>query len=223
MLHSCCICVMSAPKQVSLKWDSFQDKVSSFLKGAKRSGDFSDVTLVCGDGKQIKAHRVVLASASPFFEEMFRRVTPHPHPLVYIRGLNSVELEQVLQFIYLGEASIAEEQLEAFLDLAEEFQLNALKNNQKAMAHNMGQCNKGKLIQQHVSTKDTVKVFENEKVNVDKSSEKVKLDKSSEKVKVDKSSELIRLKTELQVVTSQVARKAKEVTQYNTMTKTSSA
>ena len=83
--------------------------------------------------------------------------------------------------------NIAEEQLEGFVALAEEFQLNALSKGQLA---------------QDVSTEVVVKDFP--KTNV-------KVDKFSEKVKVDKPSELIRLKTELQVVTSQVARKAKEV------------
>ena len=258
--------MMNRLKQVSLKWDCFQDKIGSFLKDAKRSGDFSDVTLVCGDGKQIEAHRVILASASPFFEAIFRKDT-HPHPLIYIRGSNSVELEQVLHFMYFGEVSIAEDQLEAFLALAEDFHLNTF---QSSTDHNsMGQCGKSELTQ-YASTEVAGKYFDKEKVDktsekvkVDKSSEKVKLDtfsekvnkysekvtvdtfsekekvdKSSEKVKVDtfsekvkvgKSSEklkedtssekvdntpseLIRLKTELQVVTSQVARKAKEVT-----------
>ena len=180
---------MNLLNQVSLKWDSFQDKTSSFLQDVKISGDFSDVTLVCGDGKQIEAHRIILASASPFFKEMFRRVTKisHTHPLIYISGLKFCELEQVLHFMYFGEVNIAEEQLEAFLALAEEFQLNAFSKGQLA---------------QDVSTEVVVKDFP--KTNV-------KVDKSSEKVKVDKPSELIRLKTELQVVTSQVARKAKEV------------
>ena len=98
------ICMMNLLNQVSLKWDFFQDKISSFLKDVKASGDLSDVTLVCGDGKKIEAHRIILASASPFFKGMFRRVTKisHTHPLIYISGLKSCELEQVLHFMYLG-------------------------------------------------------------------------------------------------------------------------
>ena len=233
--------MMNRLKQVSLKWDCFQDKIGSFLKDAKRSGDFSDVTLVCGDGKQIEAHRIILASASPFFETIFRKDT-HPHPLIYIKGLNSAEVEQVLHFMYFGEVSIAEDQLEAFLALAEDFHLNAFQSSTDHKS--MGQCGKSELTQ-YASTEVAGKYFEKEKVDktskkvkVDKSSEKVKVDtfsekvnkysekvtvdtfsekekvdKSSEKMKVDNTpSELIRLKTELQVVTSQVARKAKEVT-----------
>ena len=180
------------------------------------------------------AHRVILASASPFFEAIFRKNT-HSHPLIYIRGMNSVELEQALDFMYFGEVSIAEEQLEAFLTLAEDFQLNAFKSSTDQ--DTMGQCSKRKLTQ-YATTEVAGKHFEkgkvkvgnyfekvkvcksSEKVNVDKSSENVKADKSSEKVKVYKSSEkvensppeLITLKTELQVATSQVARKTKEVT-----------
>ena len=121
-----------------------------------------------------------------FFETIFRRDT-HPHPLIYIRDLNSEELEQVLHFMYFGEVSIAEDQLEAFLALAEDFHLNAFQSSTDHKS--MGQCGKSELTQ-HASTEVAGKYFEKEKVY--KTSEKVKVDKSSEKVKVDTFSEKVK-------------------------------
>ena len=44
--------------------------------------DFTDVTLAACDGKQIKAHRVILASASKFFRNLLGG-SCHENPLIY--------------------------------------------------------------------------------------------------------------------------------------------
>ena len=54
--------------------------------------DLTDVTLVCNDGKQVEAHKVVLASTSPFFMELFKR-NKHPHPLVYMKAFQLLEYQ----------------------------------------------------------------------------------------------------------------------------------
>ena len=55
-----------------LKWDDFQENLVSHLKGSKGDVDFSDVTLVCEDGRQFEAHRMVLAAGSGFFKAVLR-------------------------------------------------------------------------------------------------------------------------------------------------------
>ena len=50
-----------------LKWDDFQENLVNHLKGSKGDADFSDVTLVCEDGRQFEAHRMILAAGSGFF------------------------------------------------------------------------------------------------------------------------------------------------------------
>ena len=55
-----------------LKWDDFQVNLVNHLKGSKGDTDFSDVTLVCEDGRQVEAHRMVLAAGSGFFNAVLR-------------------------------------------------------------------------------------------------------------------------------------------------------
>ena len=40
--------------------------------------DFTDVTLACEDGKQVEAHKVILAASSPFFSTLSRLCTKTP-------------------------------------------------------------------------------------------------------------------------------------------------
>ena len=66
---------------------------------------FADVTLACEDGKQVEAHKVILASSSPFFKNLFKR-SRHPQPLVYMRGVRSDDLLAIVDFLYCGEANV---------------------------------------------------------------------------------------------------------------------
>ena len=69
--------------------------------------------------------KVILAASSPFFENLLKR-NKHPHPLVYMRGISSEDLEAVINFLYNGEANISQENLDSFLAIAQELQLKGL-------------------------------------------------------------------------------------------------
>ena len=70
-------------EKLCLQWNEFPTIVRSAFEELRDDNDLTDVTLVCNDGKQVEAHKVVLASTSPFFMELFKR-NRHPHPLIYI-------------------------------------------------------------------------------------------------------------------------------------------
>ena len=50
----------------------------------------------------------------------------HGHPLIHMRGLSSENLSAVLDFIYYGEATISQTNLDSFLVVAEQLQLKGL-------------------------------------------------------------------------------------------------
>ena len=97
----------------------------SALGNLRQDKDFNDVTLACEDGQQVEAHKVILAASSPFFQKLFGR-NKHPHPLVYMRGMKIDDLIAVVDFLYRGEANVAQENLDSFLAIAEELQLRGL-------------------------------------------------------------------------------------------------
>ena len=116
---------MQISEKVILKWDFLQNNWSSSFGNLRKDEDFSDVTLASEDGIHIKCHKVILASSSPFFTEMLKKVK-HPHPLIYMKGVKALELAAMVDFLYLGEASLNKESLDAFLCLAEELRLRGL-------------------------------------------------------------------------------------------------
>ena len=115
-------------EKLCLQWNDFRDNIGSAFRELRGDKDFTDVTLVCEDGEQVEAHKLVLVSSSPFFRNLLARVK-HAHPLVFMRGVKSEDFVAILDFLYYGEANVCQKNLDAFLSLAGELQLNGLQEN----------------------------------------------------------------------------------------------
>merc|ERR1719312_1510193 len=92
-------------EKLCLQWNEFQKIVSSAFGELRDDLDLTDVTLACKDGEQVEAHKIVLASCSPFFMDLFKR-NKHTHPLIYLRGIGVEDLVAMIEFLYTGEANI---------------------------------------------------------------------------------------------------------------------
>ena len=114
-----------ADETYNLSKNDFQHSSSDAIKLLKLDKDFLDVTLACEDGKQIKAHKVVLSSFSSVFQTILKQ-NPHNHPLVYLIGINHLDLEKILDFIYLGEAMVNKSALDSFMKVAEKLKIDGL-------------------------------------------------------------------------------------------------
>ena len=74
------------------------------MKELMMNEDFSDVTLVTKDKKQIKANINILSACSPIFKDILKKVKVSS-TVMYLRGIKYSELDSIMQFIYLGEAT----------------------------------------------------------------------------------------------------------------------
>jgi len=110
-----------------LRWNDFETNISAGLRELRNDKDFFDVTLACDDS-QLQAHKVILSACSQFFRNILRR-NPHQHPLLYLKGVMYTELQSVLNFMYHGEVSVAQEELNSFLAVAEDLKVKGLTQN----------------------------------------------------------------------------------------------
>ena len=51
-------------------WHTYTDHLQEMLHHMNTDDTFADVTLVCDDGSQIRAHKVVLGASSPILKNM---------------------------------------------------------------------------------------------------------------------------------------------------------
>jgi len=123
---------MSNTEKFCLRWNDFETNISVAFRELREEKDFFDVTLACDDS-QIQAHKVILSACSPFFRNVLRR-NPHQHPLLYLKGVKYAELLSVLNFMYMGEVNVAQEELNSFLAVAEDLRVKGLTQNNSSEA-----------------------------------------------------------------------------------------
>lgn len=119
---------MTTSEKFCLRWNDFEANISGAFQEIRTEKDFFDVTLACEDD-QIEAHKVILSACSPFFKGVLKK-NPHQHPLLYLKGVRFSEMLSVVNFMYCGEVSVAQEDLNTFLSVAEELQVKGLTQNQ---------------------------------------------------------------------------------------------
>jgi len=112
------------PAGFQLKWNDYESNIRDAFFNLKEEKDFSDVTLVCGDG-QVEAHKVILSACSPFFQRILKQ-NSHTHPLIYLKGVKFTDLESILQFMYLGKVDVVTANLVTLLDVAQELEVKGL-------------------------------------------------------------------------------------------------
>ena len=100
-------------EKFSLAWNDFKTNISTSLEILRREKEFFDVTLVSDDEVSISSHKVVLSACSPFFRNVLKR-NQHQHPLLYLNGVKSTDLKNILDYVYRGEVQIFEDQIDSF-------------------------------------------------------------------------------------------------------------
>ena len=95
----------------TLNWQTFSEHLQLMLKDLYEEKSNSDVTLVCDDQIQFKAHKIVLSACSPVFKKIIDSNLSQ-EPLIYLRGIQSYEMESILEFMYFGEGKFYYERME---------------------------------------------------------------------------------------------------------------
>ena len=107
------------PEKYSLTWHTYSDHLKSMMKELIMNEDFSDVTLVTEDKKQIKANINILSAFKDILKK--EKVTS---TVMYLRGIQY----SIMQFIYLGEATFYEERMDEFISVAKLLEIKELCN-----------------------------------------------------------------------------------------------
>ena len=113
-------------EKYSLKWETYSDHLKSMIKDMMINEDFSDVTLVTEDKKHIKANRNILSACSPVLKDIFQKERHSSSTTMYLMGIQYSEMESIMQYIYLGEATFYVERMEEFLAVAKSLEIKEL-------------------------------------------------------------------------------------------------
>ena len=125
---------MSTTEIFSLKWNDFETNVSKSFVNLRTETQLFDVTLVGQDQKKVSAHRLVLSACSNFLKNILYDNNSHSHPLLYLDGVDSKDINQMLDYMYKGEVKIMQDHLDRFLHISNKFQLEGLLGGEEGNA-----------------------------------------------------------------------------------------
>ena len=112
------------PTNYNLTWPTYSDHTASMLSQMRSCNNFADVTLVCDDKKQIQAHRNVLSACSGFFKDILLiNLQSVQHPVVFLKGVHSEELDTILQFVYEGQVSVSQDKFTMLYEVAKSLEI----------------------------------------------------------------------------------------------------
>ena len=121
---------MSYSQQFSLSWNDFEKCASNAFKELLEETDFADVTLVSDDLFQLKAHKVILSSSSSVLKKILQ-VSPQQHPIIFLAGIPYKEMKSLINFMYLGQTEINEDDLNIFMNAAAKLDIRGLNKEIK--------------------------------------------------------------------------------------------
>ena len=113
----------------TIDWKDFKEASTKRFKAILARDDFSDVTLVSGDGQRLPAHQVILATGCSFFKNLLEGETANQRPIIFLRGVAGNLLAPLLEFLYTGRVQVSEQLIADFLVLAEELGIEGLANS----------------------------------------------------------------------------------------------
>ncbi|XP_047484905.1 longitudinals lacking protein, isoforms H/M/V-like isoform X1 [Penaeus indicus] len=109
---------------LSLRWNNHRSTFFHILSTLHRKELYSDVTLAC-NGKFFPVHKLVLSVCSEYFEEMFKQTTCK-HPIIVLKDILHDDLEALLNYMYAGEANVAQNDLARLIKAAECLRIKGL-------------------------------------------------------------------------------------------------
>ncbi|XP_064091890.1 protein bric-a-brac 2-like isoform X1 [Macrobrachium nipponense] len=102
---------------LALKWNNHQSIFYHIICGLRTKSNYTDVTLAC-EGKFYPVHKLVLSTCSEYFSEIFTR-TPCKNPVVVLKDIQCKDLEFLLDYMYIGEVNVRQNELSSLLKAAE--------------------------------------------------------------------------------------------------------
>ncbi|XP_043478342.1 zinc finger and BTB domain-containing protein 7C-like isoform X2 [Leptopilina heterotoma] len=121
-------------KTFNLTWNNHLANLSGLFEELYKNGILTDTTLACQNGI-LKAHKLVLAACSPYFERVFKEHYGD-QPILILKGVPMEEMECLLHFMYRGSIDVTEENLPSLISIATELEIRGLSADHQSEISN---------------------------------------------------------------------------------------
>ena len=115
-------------EQFNLNWQTYSDHLQELMQNLLQSNESADVTLVTEDKTKFVAHKFVLQACSPVLQSIMIDLPQKQDSVIFLKGIQPQELKPILQFMYLGQATLHQDRINEFLDTVKSLQIKELSN-----------------------------------------------------------------------------------------------
>ncbi|XP_060531134.1 broad-complex core protein isoforms 1/2/3/4/5-like [Cylas formicarius] len=115
----------SSGDQFNLKWNNHMANFIQIFIEHQNQESLVDVTLSC-EGQYIKAHKLILAACSDYFQSVFQIHSNVTQPFILLNGIRFRDLKYILHFMYHGEVKVLDKDLPNVLALGQSLQIKGL-------------------------------------------------------------------------------------------------
>ena len=116
--------------QLQFKFKNFQENLAETFIKLLNCKELCDARLIGEDQIPIEAHRIVLSAFSSILKGFVKQLGDGENEIV-IQGMDHEDIESLLQFLYLGEVSIAHAGVDKFLRAAKFLGINQVRDQCK--------------------------------------------------------------------------------------------
>ncbi|XP_064078308.1 protein bric-a-brac 1-like isoform X5 [Macrobrachium nipponense] len=109
---------------LSLKWNNHKITFCEILRTLREKSHYTDATIAV-EGKFYPVHKLVLSTCSEYFEDIFAR-TPCKSPVIVLKDVRSQDMDALLDYMYLGEVNVNQNDLASLLKTAECLRIRGL-------------------------------------------------------------------------------------------------
>ncbi|XP_046864769.1 kelch-like protein diablo [Xenia sp. Carnegie-2017] len=122
---------LDRPMPISVESISYTDvahfkELGKMFHGLRENDELCDITLLVND-KTIKAHKIILSAASPYFKAMFTGgLSECDKNCITMHQIDGNSLVQIIQFFYTSEMKINKENVQNLLSAASLLQVSSV-------------------------------------------------------------------------------------------------
>ena len=110
--------------EVELKWPNYLQHLRKSLSDMFKSMESTaDVTLVCEDGTETKAHKLILSVSSNILNNAINDL-PVNGKKIFLKGIQNQEIRSILEYMYLGVVKVNQAKMNELIEAAKILQIH---------------------------------------------------------------------------------------------------
>ena len=114
-------------KNGTINWPKYTYCMEKILQDMLMQNELTDVTLICDDKRQFKAHKIVLSACSLVFKNIFNENRQNSS-VIYLTEVQYQEKESILEYMYLGVVTFDNERMNEFLNIAKSLDIKGIND-----------------------------------------------------------------------------------------------